>query len=50
MRGLVRSAEARVAGAAAAANPLDASSFADRLAVRFARISDVPVALPAPRG
>lgn len=46
MRGLVRTAEARVAGAAAAANPLDASSFGDRLAARFARITGVPVALP----
>ncbi|MEX2223934.1 MAG: phosphotransferase [Candidatus Rokuibacteriota bacterium] len=45
MRGLVRTAEARVAGAAAE-NPLDASSFGERLAARFARISGVPVPLP----
>ncbi len=43
MRGLVRAAEARVAGDA---NPLDASSFGERLAARFARVSGVPVALP----
>jgi aminoglycoside phosphotransferase (APT) family kinase protein len=48
MRGLVRAAEARVAGGGAA-NPLDASSFAARLAARFTRISGVPVALPALR-
>lgn len=48
-RGLVRAAEARGAGGEAAENPLDASSFAERLAARFARISGVPVALP-PRG
>jgi aminoglycoside phosphotransferase (APT) family kinase protein len=46
MRGLVRCGEARAAGGAASANPLDASSFGDRLAARFARISGVPVALP----
>jgi aminoglycoside phosphotransferase (APT) family kinase protein len=48
MRGLVRAAEVRVAGGGAA-NPLDASAFADRLAERFTRISGVPVALPARR-
>jgi aminoglycoside phosphotransferase (APT) family kinase protein len=48
MRGLVRAAEARAAGGAAT-NPLDASSFADRLAARFTRISGVPIALPARR-
>jgi aminoglycoside phosphotransferase (APT) family kinase protein len=48
MRGLVRAAEVRVAGGGAA-NPLDASSFADRLAARFTRISGVAVALPALR-
>ena len=47
MRGLVRAAEARVAGSA---NPLDASSFGERLAARFARVSGVPVALPPWRG
>ncbi|MGH7399274.1 MAG: hypothetical protein ACRELW_17240, partial [Candidatus Rokuibacteriota bacterium] len=46
MRGLVRTAEARATGGAAAANPLDASSFGDRLASRFAWITGVPVALP----
>jgi aminoglycoside phosphotransferase (APT) family kinase protein len=45
MRGLVRAAEVRVTPGAAP-NPLDASSFADRLAARFARISGVAVALP----
>ncbi len=44
MRGLVRAAEARLAGGVA--NPLDASSFADRLAARFTRISGVRVRLP----
>ena len=47
MRGLVRAAEARVAGSA---NALDASSFGERLAARFARTSGVPVALPPWRG
>jgi aminoglycoside phosphotransferase (APT) family kinase protein len=47
MRGLVRAAEARVAGAT---NPLDTSPFGERLAARFARVSGVPVALPPPRG
>jgi aminoglycoside phosphotransferase (APT) family kinase protein len=50
MRGLVRAAEARVTDGGGGANPLDASSFADRLAARFARISGVPVALPPRRG
>jgi len=45
MRGLVRTAAARVAGSAAT-NPLDASSFGERLAARFARVSGVAVALP----
>lgn len=49
MRGLVRAAEARVVGTAAT-NPLDASSFGERLAARFARVSGVPVALPPRRG
>jgi aminoglycoside phosphotransferase (APT) family kinase protein len=48
MRGLVRTAAARMAGSAAT-NPLDASSFGERLAARFARVSGVAVALP-PRG
>jgi len=48
MRGLVRATETRATGGAAA-NPLEASSFADRLAARFTRISGVPVALPARR-
>ena len=47
MRGLVRAGGARVAGDA---NPLDASSFGDRLAARFARVSGVPVTLPPWRG
>jgi aminoglycoside phosphotransferase (APT) family kinase protein len=46
MRGLVRVGEARAAGGAAAQNPLDASSFGERLATRFARVSGVAVALP----
>ena len=49
MRGLVRTAEARVA-VAASTNPLDTSSFGERLAARFARVSGVPVALPPRRG
>lgn len=47
MRGLVRAAEARRAGAT---NALDASSFGGRLAARFTRLSGVPVALPPWRG
>lgn len=43
MRGLVRTAEARLGGAR---NPLDASSFGERLAARFTRITGVPVTLP----
>ena len=46
MRGLVRAAEVRVAGGGAAESPLDASSYADRLAARFTRISGVRVTLP----
>jgi aminoglycoside phosphotransferase (APT) family kinase protein len=48
MRGLVRAAEARVAGDATA-NPLDLSSYGERLAARFGRASGVPVALPPRR-
>jgi aminoglycoside phosphotransferase (APT) family kinase protein len=48
MRGLVRAAEARAARGAA--NLLDASSFGERLAARFARVSGVAVALPPRRG
>lgn len=46
MRGLVRVGEARAAGGEAAENPLDASSFGERLAARFARVSGVAVSLP----
>jgi len=49
MRGLVRTAAARAA-ATAPMNPLDASSFGERLAARFARVSGVPVTLPPRRG
>jgi aminoglycoside phosphotransferase (APT) family kinase protein len=49
MRGLVRTAEARVGGTAPT-SPLDASSFGERLAARFARVSGVRVALPPRRG
>jgi hypothetical protein len=49
MRGLVRAAEARVVEGAVP-NPLDASPFGERLAAHFARVSDVPVALPPRRG
>jgi hypothetical protein len=51
MRGLVRVAEARLgsAGGATALNPLDASSFGERLAVRFARITGIGPALPPVR-
>jgi hypothetical protein len=48
MRGLVRSAETRAVGGAPA-NALDASSFGERLAARFARVSGVAVALPPRR-
>jgi aminoglycoside phosphotransferase (APT) family kinase protein len=50
MRGLVRVGEARAAGDAAALNPLDASSFGERLAARFTRVSGVAVALPPRAG
>jgi aminoglycoside phosphotransferase (APT) family kinase protein len=40
MRGLVRAAEHR-AGARTAANPLDASSFGDRLAARFVELTGI---------
>ena len=49
MRGLVRAAEARV-GEGVPPNPLDASSYGERLAARFGRTSGVPVALPPRRG
>ena len=49
MRGLVRTAEARVVEGAVP-KPLDASPFGERLAARFARVSGVPVALPPRRG
>ena len=45
MRGLVRVATARAAGGAAA-SPLDASVFGERLAAHFARVSGVAVTLP----
>jgi aminoglycoside phosphotransferase (APT) family kinase protein len=48
MRGLVRTGEARLAESAAP-NPLDVSSFGERLAARFGRASGVPVALPPRR-
>jgi hypothetical protein len=49
MRGLVRVAESRSAmpGAAAPANPLDASSFGDRLAARFAALTGIRPVLGA---
>jgi len=50
MRGLVRAAEARAAGSAAAVSPLDASSFGERLAARFTRVTGVPASLPPRRG
>ncbi len=49
MRGLVRTAAAR-ATATAPMNPLDASSFGERLAARFARVSGVAVTLAPRRG
>jgi aminoglycoside phosphotransferase (APT) family kinase protein len=45
MRGLVRVAAARAAGGVEV-TPLDASSFGERLAARFAAITGVPVTLP----
>lgn len=49
MRQLIRVAENRVAAArnGAVLNPLDASSFGERLARRFDRLTGVPPALPA---
>lgn len=51
MRGLVRVAEARLGstGSSAGLNPLDASSFGERLAARFALITGIDAALPAVR-
>jgi hypothetical protein len=49
MRGLVRVAAARI-GEGATLSPLDASSFGERLAARFGRVSGVPVALPPRHG
>ena len=49
MRGLVRAAEHRV-GARDAANPLDASSFGDRLAARFAKLTGIRPGLGATNG
>ena len=47
MRGLIRTAEARLAALRGAAlNPLDASRFGERLGARFARITGVLPALP----
>jgi aminoglycoside phosphotransferase (APT) family kinase protein len=48
MRGLVRVAEARLASAehSEALNPLDASSFGERLAARFAELAGVVPGLP----
>ncbi len=49
MRGLVRVAEARLVSAehSEALNPLDASSFGERLASRFAKLTGVAVTLPS---
>jgi aminoglycoside phosphotransferase (APT) family kinase protein len=49
MRGLVRVAEARLASAerSEALNPLDASSFGERLALRFAELTGVGATLPS---
>jgi aminoglycoside phosphotransferase (APT) family kinase protein len=47
MRGLLRAAESRLRRAPAFPNPLDASSFAERLAAHFSRITGVSPALPA---
>jgi aminoglycoside phosphotransferase (APT) family kinase protein len=47
MRGLLRAAESRHRRAPALPNPLDVSSFAERLAARFSRITGVSPALPA---
>ena len=53
MRGLVRTAEARLAGGPdASVNALDASTFGERLAARFTRLTGVAPSLPyrgAPR-
>jgi aminoglycoside phosphotransferase (APT) family kinase protein len=55
MRGLVRTAESRTAAAGEGGpptpvNPLDASSFGDRLAARFAGLTGIAPALPAVGG
>ena len=47
MRGLVRAAESRLRRGPVLPNPLDASSFAEALAGRFARITGISPALPA---
>jgi aminoglycoside phosphotransferase (APT) family kinase protein len=49
MRGLVRVAEARLASAehSEALNPLDASSFGERLSSRFAELTGVAATLPS---
>jgi len=52
MRGLARVAEARLSSAelSRGLNPLDASSFGERLAARFAEIAGVEPRLPSVRG
>jgi aminoglycoside phosphotransferase (APT) family kinase protein len=50
MRGLVRTAEARLAPIGASGlNPLDASVFGERLGARFAHITGITPSLPAAR-
>jgi hypothetical protein len=50
MRGLVRTAEARLAPSGASRlNPLDASDFGERLGVRFMRLTGVAPGLPPVR-
>jgi hypothetical protein len=46
MRGLVRATEGRLTGSD---NALDTSSFAERLAARFTRVTGVAVSLPPGR-
>jgi aminoglycoside phosphotransferase (APT) family kinase protein len=49
MRGLVRVAESRTAAGGAPVNPLDASSYGDRLAARFAAVAGIRPQLPPAR-
>jgi len=49
MRGMVRVGAERAASGARSLSALDASTFGERLAARFTRVSGVPVSVPALR-